>query len=115
MTNDAFIKKEEVLYLKSQIYGLESTLFITSRGLCMYEDDRGIFIRGIVQFLPFLRTRFEKTKLTFDVDFAHIRSIAHSQQGFNKNVLEITDNTGTTYRVIVKDYKEWEKLINANI
>ena len=110
---DTIQKEDHVLFLKTKFTGYDATLILTASKLFLESENSGIFKRGIISFLPFLRRRLQKMEMVFNLDLNDIKSISQGKQGFNKNVLEITDKNNNTYRVVVKNFDEWAELVKS--
>jgi hypothetical protein len=108
-------REDDVTYLKSKLGGYDATLLMTSTSLHLESEDSGPFRRGIYQFLPFLKDKLQIVYVVFDMPYTDIASIAQGKQGFNSNVLEVTDKKGQTYRMMVRSYAEWEAAIRTRM
>ncbi|MEP0357430.1 hypothetical protein [Paraglaciecola sp.] len=56
----------------------------------------------------FYTQKAEEKSFGFNLKLGEIKRISQGKHGVQKIVLEITDSNNETYRVIVKDYQEWE-------
>ena len=112
-TENIVKREDDVLYLQSKLAGYEAVLALTSSKLKLVADDSGALNRGLYQFLPFLKDKPQKTKVVFDLDTASIKNVVQGKQGFNNNVLEITDVQNNQYRIVVKSYEQWAELLKS--
>ena len=100
-------------YLKSRMNLLEGDLYLTSDKLILKShtpEDKGM---GRFGFL--FKKKVEEKDHGIILSFDDILKISRGKHGMEKNVLEIKTNDNQEYRIIVKDYNEWEKEIKAKI
>ncbi len=106
-------KEEKVGYLKTKLNLKQGVLYLTSKRIVL-EIDKGIFSAfGLVGVL--LGTVFGKKVKEFDIELKNITHIVEGKHGFARNVLEITDSDNKTYRLMVKNYNDWEKELNSRL
>jgi hypothetical protein len=106
-------KEEKVGYLKSKINMLQGVLYMTSNRLVLDAHKTGVGGFGILGFL--LKKQVEKKNFGFNLKFGDIERITQGKHGATKNVLEITNKQDETYRIIVKNYQEWESELNQKL
>lgn len=106
-------KQEAVGYLKSKINLQQGCLFLTPSRVVLRAGKSTV---GGLGLLGVLLSRWVGKKVTvFDLPWAQVASIQQGKHGFQKNVLEICDHAGATFRVLVKDYEEWDGLLKAKL
>jgi hypothetical protein len=108
-TTSEILKQESVGYLKSKLNLLQGTLFMTADKIVLDAHKSGAGGFGVMGSL--LKNKVEKQNVIFDLDRNSIKSVVHGKHGVQNNVLEITDKNNNTFRIIVKNYKEWEDAI----
>lgn len=117
MNKDQFgneiIKSEAVGYLKSKINLQQGMLFMTNKKITLEAHKTGVSGLGLLGNL--LKKKVEKVNTIFDIEFNNIQSVTQGKHGLQKNVIEITDKQNTTYRIIVKNYQEWEDAIQQKL
>lgn len=99
-------KSEKVGYFKSKFNLLQGTLNLTPDRLILEAHKTGVGGFGALGFL--LKMKVEKKNFGFNLRFEEIITIKQGKQGVQRNILEITDNQDTTYRILVNNYQEWE-------
>ncbi|WP_375562817.1 hypothetical protein ACE193_09910 [Bernardetia sp. OM2101] len=109
----AVLKQEKVGYLKSKISLLQGTLYLTEEKLVLQAHKAGVGGGGILGF--FLKKKVEEKNYGFNLEFSKIKSIQQGKQGLQKNILEVTDIADETYRIVVKNYSEWETEITKHL
>lgn len=107
------LKKESVMYLKSKINGQQGTLVMTPNHISLEARKSTVNIMGLVGLL--LKAFVEKPYSVFNFEYSNIQSLTQGKHGLAKNVLEITDKQNNTYRIIVKNYAEWEEAIKKKM
>ena len=112
-TNDVVLKQESVGYLKSKINMQQGELILSSQKITLTAHKTGVGGFGLLGAL--LKSKVEKVNSVFDLEFKNISAINQGKHGLQKNVLEITDKQDLTYRMIVKDYEEWEQAIRQKM
>jgi hypothetical protein len=110
-TNDV-LKKEDVGYLKSALNMQQGTLVLTPSKLFLKAHKTAVGNFGLIGLL--LKKNVEKDNTIFDLDYKDIRSINRGKHGVQTNVLEINDGSAT-YRIIVKNYQEWDDALKQRI
>ena len=103
------LKKEEVGYLKSALNLMPGTLILTPGRI--YLDAQVARASGFGLLGALLRSRKVKIHRIFDLELTGIKAVSQGKHGIQKNVLEIMDTQNKTYRIIVKNYAEWENLL----
>lgn len=111
-TQNEIIKKEQVGYLKSALNLQQGMLVMTidKLSLTAHKTTVGGGLLGAL-----LKNRVEKDNTIFSLGHGEISAVKQGKHGAQTNVLEITDSAGTTFRIIVKNYKEWEDTIKSTI
>lgn len=107
--NEEVIKEENVLHLKSKINALQGTLYLTPKRLVL-ESHKTTVGGGVLGIL--LKSRVEKKNHGFEFELSDITQLMQGKHGLQKNVLEVSSNKGEKFRVVVKNYQEWEEAIN---
>jgi hypothetical protein len=110
---DEILKQESIGYLKSAINLQQGSLFMTSKKLTLEAHKTGVGGLGILG--AFLKSKVEKVNTIFEIDYANIQAVTQGKHGLQKNVLEIKDRQNNLYRVIVKNYQEWEDAIKQKM
>ncbi len=108
-TKEEILKKEKVDYLKSKFNLLKGTLYITSNRIILNTHKTGVSGFGILGV--FLKRQVEKKNFGFNFEFQDIENISQGKHGAQKNVLEIITKQNETFRIIVKNYKEWKRVL----
>ena len=114
-SSDIVKRDDNVLFLKSKFSAHTAILTLIDSKLNLEVEDSGIMRRGLIVFLPFLRSKLEIRSVVFDLGFSDIKSIAQGSHGLNKNVLEVTDKQNNVYCKVVKSYDDWANLINPKL
>jgi hypothetical protein len=108
MITDA-TKQEQVGYLKSSFRITPGTLYLTTTHLIFRTKQIGLANGGL---LGLLSSRLQRKEVTgFDIDLENINEIKQGSFGRAKNILEVTDKKNNSYRILVKDYAEWMKVL----
>lgn len=107
------IKEEKVGYLQSKINMMQGNLYLTPTKLILEAHKTGVSGLGILGSL--LKRKVESKTYGFDLDLKQIKKVTQGKQGLQKNVLEITSNQDETYRIIVKDYTNWESSLTEQM
>jgi len=107
--NEGIIKEEKVAYLKSKINLLHGTLYLSSHRILLDAHKQGVGGFGLLGSA--LKKKVEKKSIGFNIELGNILKVEQGKHGAEKNVLEITDNNGEAFRIIVKDFKEWESAL----
>lgn len=105
-----YLKSEKVSYLKTKLQLLNGELFLTEDRLILVSNKTTIASGFIGRWI---KRKIESKKYGFDLKLSDITGVNQGKHGIQKNVLEITDKTGNTYRIIVKKYDLWELSINT--
>lgn len=108
-TANDILKKEEVGYLKSALNLMPGTLILAPGRI--YLDAQVARASGFGLLGALLRSRKVKIHRIFDLEIAGIKGVSQGKHGVQKNVLVITDAQNKNYRIIVKNYAEWENLL----
>jgi len=113
LEKEGILKEEKIGYLKSKMNLMQGALYLTPNRLVLDAHKTGVGGLGILGFL--LKKQVEKKSFGFNLEFKDIKEIAQGKYGLQKNVLEITDKQNDTYRIIVKNYQEWENELNQKL
>lgn len=105
-----YLKSEKVSYLKTKLQLLNGELFLTEDRLILVSNKTTIASGFIGRWI---KKKIESKKHGFDLKLSDITDVNQGKHGVQKNVIEITDKTGNTYRIIVKNYDLWELSINT--
>lgn len=108
-TTHKVLKEEFVGYLKSKINLQKGKLTMTDETISLSAHKTGLAAVGILEI--FVKRMLEKKKTIFDLTFKNIQSVKQGKHGIETNVLEITDNSNVTYRIVVENYQDWEDAI----
>lgn len=103
-----FIKYERVSYLKSKFQLLNGELFLTKDRLILISNKTTI-ASGLIG--RFIKKKIESKKYGFNLILNEIKLIKQSKHGNQKNVLDITDISEKTHRIIVKNYDVWALML----
>lgn len=106
---EGIIKEEKVGYLKTKINLMQGTLYLTHKRVVLDAHKTGVGGMGLLG--AFLKKKVEEKSFGFNLEFNQLGKIEQGTHGRNP-VLEITDNNNNTYRIMVKDFSEWENAIN---
>lgn len=104
------VKDERVGFLKSKLNLMQAELFLTPNRLMLEAHANGVAGFGLLGAL--LRKKAEQKDHGFNIPIKEIIKVEEGRHGLQKNILEITVSSGKTYRMMVKDFKEWEMEIN---
>jgi len=110
LVKEGILKEEKVGYLKSKMNLMQGTLYLTPNRLVLDAHKTGVGGFGMLGAL--LKKQVENKSFGFNLEFKDIKQIAQGKHGLQKNVLEITDKHNETYRIMVKNYEEWESELN---
>ncbi|WP_024772086.1 hypothetical protein [Aquimarina macrocephali] len=113
LVREGIQKEEKVGYLKSKLNLMQGTLYLTPNRLVLDAHKTGVSGLGILGAL--LKRQVEKKSFGFNLEFKDIEKITQGKHGVTKNVLEVTDKQNETYRIIVKNYEEWENELNQKL
>lgn len=113
LVKEGIQKEEKVGYLKSKVNLMNGTLYLTSGRLVLDAHKKGVGGLGILGAL--LKQKVEKKSFGFNLEIKDIKKVTQGKHGATKNVLEITDKHNETYRIIVKNYQEWENELNQKM
>lgn len=112
LQNEGIIKEEKILYLKSALNGQQGNLTLTPKRIVLDAHKSAVHTGagGLigVAILEIFRKKIEKSKDIFNLEPSQIESVEQGKHGINKNVLLIKDKQNNTYKIIVKNYPEWE-------
>lgn len=103
------MKENNVLFLKSKINALPATLQLENGILKLTAHKQTINIGGFLG--SFLKKKVEEKNHGFEWSVKDIVSINKGKHGFQNNVLELTNNTGESFRILVKDFDTWNNEI----
>jgi hypothetical protein len=106
LQSEGILKEEAIGYLKSALNMQQGNLVLTNKRLILDAHKTTVAVGGILGAL--LKKKVEEDKAIFDLEHSNIQRFVQGKHGVQKNVLEITDKQNNTYRIIVKDYPEWE-------
>lgn len=107
LKDEGIIKEEKVLHLKTKVMALQGTLYLTSMSLVLDSHKTGVSGMGLLT-TALNKQLVEKKNFGFDWKLQDIKKITQGKHGVQKNVLEVTNNNDETFRIIVKNYQEWE-------
>ncbi len=110
LAKEGILKEEKVGYLKSKLNLMQGKLYQTPKRIVLTAHKTGAGGMGLLGGL--LKKKVEKKNDIFNLEYKDIKDISRGKHGAEKNVLEITDSQGDTYRITVKDYSEWENELN---
>ncbi len=111
LQSEGIIKEEKIGYLKSKVNLMQGNLYLTPKRLVLDAHKTGVGGFGIIGAI--LKKKVEEKSFGFNLELSEIKTITQGKHGVQKNVLEITDSNDETYRVIVKDYAEWEQQLGS--
>ncbi|HRG90339.1 MAG TPA: hypothetical protein PLW44_15050 [Chitinophagales bacterium] len=94
------------MFLKGDFIATPATLVLTSSVLCLQVDNSGPSARILFDIFPGLKRRFQRLEMVFELNLANIQ-VAQGEFGRNKNVLQVTDERGKSYKVIVQNLNQW--------
>lgn len=109
LSADGILKEERVMYLRSKVFALQGTLYLTAKRLVLiaHKTTVGHGILGIL-----LKAIVAKKKYGFNLELHAIKRVAQTTHGLQKSVLEVTDDQESAFRIVVKDCREWEAEID---
>ncbi len=110
---EEILKKESVGYIKSKQNLLQGTLFMTPKKI--YLETRKHTSSGLAHLWHLIKHTPEKQDIVFDLEYNNIYAVSRGIHVVQNNVLEIMNRNNNTYRVIVKNYQEWEREIKRKI
>ena len=113
LTEEGILKEEQVGYLQSKLNLMQGTLYLTPQRLILDAHKTGVSGLGILGAI--LKRKVEKKSFGFNLDLKDVKKITQGKHGAQKNVLEITNSLDETFRIVVKDYADWENNLNRNI
>lgn len=113
LKNEGIIKEEDVGFLKSKLNLLQGTLYLTPNRIALDAHKQGAGGFGLLGSA--LKKKVEKKSFGFNIEFGNILKVEQGKHGAEKNVLEITDNNGEMFKVIVKNYQEWQSALNEHM
>lgn len=113
LIEEGILKEEKVGYLKSKLNLMQGTLYLTTNRLVLDAHKAGMGGLGILGAL--LKKQVEKKVFGFNLEFKDIKEIKQGKHGVQKNVLEVTDSQNETYKIIVKNYHDWENELNQKL
>ncbi|MCD6068139.1 MAG: hypothetical protein K0S33_2965 [Bacteroidetes bacterium] len=105
------LKQEHVGYLKSKLNLMNGILSLTKTQLVLEAYQRSVEDGGLFRALFKKKNDMDTEGFAFDL---HTIKTSRGKHGFNKNVLEVTDANGISWRILVKDYTEWESLLKQS-
>ncbi|MFM7667926.1 MAG: hypothetical protein ACKO7D_07030 [Bacteroidota bacterium] len=103
------MKETNVLYLKSKIMALPGSLELENEFLILNAHKQTINLGGFLG--SFLKKKVEEKNHGFKWNVNEIKSINKGKHGFQNNVLELTNVNDETYRILVKNFDEWNTAI----
>ena len=111
LNEEGIIKEEKIMYLQKKLLALQGTLYLTPKRLVLiaHKTTVGGGILGL-----FLKSMVAKKKFGFDLEFNAIKNVAQGKHGVQTNIVEIVDESDKTFRIVVKDYQEWEGEIHKH-
>ena len=113
LAEEGILREEKVGYLKSKMNLMQGTLYLTPNRLVLRAHKTGVGGLGVLGAL--LKRQVEKKIFGFNLEFKDLKKITQGKHGVQKNVLEITDKQDETFRIIVKNYDEWESDLNKRL
>ncbi len=102
-------KSEEILYLKSTLMAMPGKLIINGNELELTAYKQGVGGLGILGAL--FKQKVESVNHGFKCLIDDVLEINQGKHGLQKNILELKLKDGNQYRIQVKNYEEWKKLI----
>ena len=111
LQEEGIIKEEKIGYLKSKVNLLQGNLYLTPKRIVLDAHKTGVGGFGLLGAI--LKKKVEEKSFGFNLELGEIKAVAQGKHGVQKNVLEITDSNDETYRIIVKDYQEWESQLKS--
>jgi hypothetical protein len=111
LQEEGIIKEEKIGYLKSKVNLLQGNLYLTPKRIVLDAHKTGVGGFGLLGAI--LKKKVEEKSFGFNLELGEIKHIAQGKHGVQKNVLEITGSNDETYRIIVKDYQEWEDQLKS--
>lgn len=112
LVNEGVVKEESVMHLKTKVIALQGKLFLTPKHLVLDSHKTGVSGLGILGMI--LKRQVEKKNFGFEWELSDIKSIAQGKHGVQNNVLEVTNKNDETFRILVKNYQEWETEIGRS-
>jgi hypothetical protein len=106
------IKEEMVGYLPKSYRLVEGKLILYSTHIAFESFQYG---GGLSLLKAIFNRDTEKDDPSFTLQFSDIKAITQGKHGLQKNVLEIYNQDGKVYRLVVRSYVEWEYLMNQII
>ncbi len=103
------MKETNVLYLKSKIMALPGSLELENEYLILNAHKQTINLGGFLG--SFLKKKVEEKNQGFKWNVNEIKTVAKGKHGFQDNVLELTNIHDETYRILVKNFDEWNTAI----
>lgn len=113
LSEEFILKEEMVSYLKSGINLLNGNLYLTPERLILNAHKIGVGGFGLLGAV--LNQKVKKKRYGFNLKFSEITKIEQGKHGLQNNVLKVTDRQNNTYRIMVKNYHEWEKELSKYI
>ena len=105
LQQEGITKQEDIGYLKSKVNMLQGTLYLTPKRLVLHAHKTGVGGFGLLGAI--LKRKVEEQNYGFNLELKEIKNVTQGKHGVQKNVLEITDLDNNQYRILVKDYNEW--------
>ena len=114
LTKEGISKNEHVMYLKTKMNGMNGNLYLTPTRVALvaksFYQPKGF----LEKFIAKKMNKEGKEEMVFNLPISEIKEIKQGKHGINKNVLEITDPSGSVFRLTVKKFAEWEELLSSN-
>lgn len=103
------MKETNVLYLKSKINALPGSLELENDFLILHAHKQTVNVGGFLG--AFLKKKVEEKNHGFKWPVNEIKTITKGKHGFHNNVLELTNIHNETYRILVKNFDNWNTAI----
>jgi hypothetical protein len=113
LINEGIVKEEAIGYLKSAFNLQQGKLIMTNKRLYLTAHKTTVGGGGILG--AFLKSKVEAVNEVFNLEYTVIGSIVRGKHGLQTNVLDITDKQNNNYRIIVKNFQEWEDALKNKL
>ena len=113
LQTEGIIKEEKIGYLKSKFSMRPGTLVLTPKRIVMESQPPTFYSGGLLGIL--IQKMLQKKSVTADIPLSNIQTLTQGKHGLAKNILEITDKQNNQYRILVKNYGDWENAIKKNM
>ena len=102
-------KSEDVLYLKSSIMAMPGKLMINGNNIELIAHKQGVGGLGLLGAI--FKQKVESVNCGFKCLINDVEEINQGKHGLQKNILELKLKNGNQFRIQVKNFEEWKKLI----